>query len=241
MTEKRSSSARLLGPTNIGATRIATAVARPSRKRGSPPEADDFRTPRSSSAIPKRSRCFNNLALQLSLDPLVRSIKYVDSLSALRRRVKVEMLIADREDGRFAYDLIDERPPRDLDEEGLLLIALQENCIGLIEVDRTHVNEEPRAGNCLFIWKHRSHPVDVSARTAIDRALTKRGPLTIRELGGIAGLPNPMKAVCALAWEGVLAVDFSRRLDAEARVARRTDSHARPVHSAPHPSNRGAR
>jgi hypothetical protein len=240
MTEKRSSSARLLGPTNIGATRIATAVVRPSRKRRSPPEADDFRTPKSS-AIPKRSRCFNNLALQLSLDPLVRSIKYVDSLSALRRRVKVEMLIAEREDGRFAYDLIDERPLRDLDEEGLLLIALEENCIGLIEVDRTHVNKEPQAGNCLFIWKHRSHPVDGSARTAIDRALRKRGPLTIRELGGIAGLSNPMKTVCALAWEGVLAVDLSRQLDAEARVARRIDRHARPVHSAPHASNRRAR
>src|SRR3982074_2724096 len=76
MTEKRSSSARLLGPTNIGATRMATAVVRPSRKRISPPKADDFRTPKFSSAIPKRSRCFNNLALQLLLDPLVRSIKY---------------------------------------------------------------------------------------------------------------------------------------------------------------------
>ena len=241
MTEKGSSSAQLLGPTNIGATRIATAVVRPSRKRRSPPDADDFRTPKSSSAIPKRSRCFNNLALQLSLDPLVRSIKYVDSLSALRRRVKVEMLIAEREDGRFAYDLIDERPPRDLDEEGLLLIALEENCIGLIEVDRTHLNKEPLAGNCLFIWKHRSHPVDGSARTAIDCALRKRGPLTIRELGGIAGLSNPIKTVCALAWEGVLAVDLSRQLDAEARVARRIDRHARPVHSTPHASNRRAR
>src|ERR1700738_4505636 len=131
MTDKRSSSTRLLGPANIGATRIGTAVARPSRKRRSPPDADGFRTPKSTSAIPRRSRCFNHLAIQLSVDPLVRSIKYVDSLSALRRRVKVEMLIAEREDGRFAYDLIDERPPRDLDEEGLLLIALEENCIGL--------------------------------------------------------------------------------------------------------------
>jgi hypothetical protein len=242
MTEKRSSSARLFGPTNIGATRIATAVVRPSRKRTSPPNADDFRTPKSSSAIPNGSRCFNNLVIQLSVDPLVRSIKYVNSLSALRRRVKVEMLIAEREDGgRFAYDLIDERPPRDLEEEGLLLIALQENCIGLIEVDRTQVNEEPRSGNCLLIWKHRSHPVDGFAKTAIDRALRKHGPLTIRELGEIAKLSNPLKTVCALAWEGVLAVDLSRQLDAEARVARRIDSHARPVCSAPHHSNRGAR
>jgi hypothetical protein len=175
------------------------------------------------------------------LDPLVRSIKYVDSLSALRRRVKVEMLIAEREDGRFAYDLIDERPPRDLDEEGLLLIALQENCIGLIEVDRTHVNKEPHASNCLLVWKHRSHPVAGSARAAIDRALRKHGNLTIRELGEIAGVSNPVKTVCALAWEGVLAADLSRQFDTEARVARRIDSHARPVHSAPHASNRGAR
>jgi hypothetical protein len=220
---------------------MATAVIRPSRKRISPPKADDFRTPKFSSAIPKRSRCFNNLALQLLLDPLVRSIKYVDSLSALRRRIKVEMLIAEREDGRFAYDLIDERPPRDLDEEGLLLIALQENCIGLIEVDRTHVNKEPRAANCLLIWNHRSHPVDDSARRSIDRALRKHGSLTIRKLGEIARVSNPMKTVCALVAKGALAVDLSRRLDAEATVSRRIDGHARPVCSAPRPSNRGPR
>jgi hypothetical protein len=108
-------------------------------------------------------------------------------------------------------------------------------------VNRTHVNEEPRAGNCLLIWKHRSHPVEGSARVAIDRALRKHGTLTIRELGEIAGVSNPMKTVCALAWEGVLAADLSRQFDAEARVARRIDSRTRPVHSAPHASNRRAR
>jgi hypothetical protein len=239
MAEKRSSSARLSGPTNIAVTRIATAVARPSRKRRSPPNADDSRTPKSTSAIPKRSRCFNSLVIQLSVDPLVRSIKYVDSLSALRRRVKVEMLVAERADGRFAYDLIDERSPRDLDEEGLVLIALQENGIGLIEVDRTQVNKEPQASNCLLIWKHRSHPVEGSARAAIDRALRKHGTLTIRELGEIAGVSHPMRTVCALAWKRLLAVDLSRQLDVEARVAKRIDSHARSDCSAPPPSYKG--
>jgi hypothetical protein len=241
MTERRSSSARLSGPTSIGATRMTTAVVRPSSKRRSAPKADDFRTPKASSAIPNGSRCFNNLVIQFSVDPLVRSFKYVDSLSALRRRIQVEMLVAEREDGRFAYDIVDERPTRDIDAEGLLLIALEENGIGLVEVDRTQVNAEPRASNCLLIWKHRSHPVDGSARTAIDRALRKHGPLTIRELGEIAGVSNSMKTVCALVAKGALAVDISRRLDAEATVSRRIDGHERPIGSAPRPSNRGPR
>jgi hypothetical protein len=151
------------------------------------------------------------------------------------------MLVAERADGRFAYDLMDERSPRDLDEEGLVLIALQENGVGLIEVDRTQVNKEPRASNCLLIWKHRSHPVEGSARAAIDRALRKHGTLTIQELGEIAGVSHPMKTVCALAWKRLLAVDLSRQLDVESRVAKRIDSHARSDCSEPPPSYRGAR
>jgi hypothetical protein len=240
MAEKRTSPARLSETTNVGAVRKATEALPHSRKRSRRPESDYIRTPKSSSAIPRRSRCFNNLVLQLSVDPLVRSIKYVDSLAALGRRVKVEMLVAERDDGRFAYDIVDERPLRDLDAEGLVLIALHENSIGLIETDRTQVNGEPRASNCVLIWKHRNYPIDASARTAVDRALRKHGSSTIRELGEITGVPNPIKIVCALVWQGVLAVDLARQLDSEARVSRRTASSTPSRCSTRAPSNRRA-
>jgi hypothetical protein len=210
-------------------------VARPSEKRSSSTNADYLRTPKSSSPILKRSRSFNALVIQLSIDPVVRSIRYVDSLPAMGRRVKVEMLVAERDDGqRFAYDLVDEGPTRDLDSEGLLLLALEENGVNLIEVGRKQINEEPRASNCLLIWRHRTYPVDDSTKVAIVRALRKQGPIAIRKLGEIAGVSYPMKTVCALAWKGIVAVDLSEQLDLDAEVDRR-----RPTNLASLPSNRG--
>jgi hypothetical protein len=88
MTEK-TSSARLLGPASVGARRAA-AVAHPSDKRSAATNADYLRTPKSSSPILKRSRSYNALVIQLSIDPAIRSIRYVDSLPAMGRRVKVE-------------------------------------------------------------------------------------------------------------------------------------------------------
>jgi hypothetical protein len=240
MTEKRTApSARLLGPKGVGATRMAGA-ARPSDKRSSFTDADHLRTPKSSSPILRRSRSFDALVIQLSIDPDVRSIRYVDSLPAMGRRVKVEMLVAERDGQRFAYDLVHERQTRDLDSEGLLLLALEANNIHLVEVDREWINDEPRAHNCLMIWKNRSHPVDDSTRAAIVRALGKQGPVAIRKLGEIAGVSYPLKSVCALIWNGIVAVDLSDQLDldAEVTVAGSIDRR-RSVNAAPPPSNRG--
>jgi hypothetical protein len=137
MTEKRTApSPRLLGPKSVGATRT-TAAARPSDRRSSATNADYLRTPKSSSPILKRSRDFSSLVIQLSIDPVVRSIGYVDSLPAMGRRVKVEMLVTEHDDGqRYAYDLVHERQTSDLDSEGLLLLALEANNIHLVEVDQ---------------------------------------------------------------------------------------------------------
>lgn len=236
MTEKP----RLLGLKSVGATRMA-AAARRSDKRSSFTDADYLQTPKSSSPILKRSRAFNNLVVQLSIDPGVRSIRYVDSLPAMGRRVKVEMLVAERDDGeRFGHDLVHERQTRDLDSEGLLLLALEANNIHLVEVDQKRIDQEPLASNSLTIWKNRSHPVDDSTRAAIVRALTKQGPVAIRKLGEIAGVSYPLKSVCALIWNGIVAVDLSDQLDldAEVTVAGSIDRR-RSVNSAPHPSNRG--
>ncbi len=231
--------ARSSGPISVGAQRIA-AVARPSDKRGSFVDADYLRSPKSSSVILRRSRSFDTLVIQLSIDPDVSSIRYVDTLSAVGRRVKVGMLIAQHDEGRFAYELVDEAPIRDLDNEGLLQIALEENNIRLVEVDRAQLNAEPRAGNCFQIWRHRNQKVDASTRAEIDRAL-KDGPLTIRQLGTITRVSNPLTTVCALVWSGTLALDLSQPLSTEAILARRMDRQALPVTSEPLFSNRRPR
>src|ERR1700727_2478135 len=78
---------------------------------------------------------FRWLAVQLTLDPTVKSLKFVTSLPVGDEEVEVGMLVVERDEGSVAYDIVDERPHRDIDTEGLLLIALGKHGITRVEVD----------------------------------------------------------------------------------------------------------
>ena len=174
---------------------------------------------------PKRSRNFDKLAIQLSLDNDVNWLEYVQilPLPEFNVHVTVEMMVADRGDGRVAFDLIDERSPRDIDADGLLLLALEHHQIRLVEMDDVSVNEEPRVSNSLRIWRHRGHRVERGVVAAIDRALAGQQYVSIRRLGAMAGLSDRMAVVSALICQGVLEVtDLSKKFGPNSLVARRS-------------------
>jgi hypothetical protein len=218
---------------DVVSVRVATAsLHEPGRRRAL--LEDHVRTPKARCAIPKHSSTFNKLVIQLAIDPTVKSIVYVNSLPLLGERVDIRMLVVERDDGQCAYDLVDERLARDLDLEGLLLLALEENFIKLVEIDRTQVDQQPQLGNCLRIWQNRNYSVADSTHSAIEQALSAHGPLPIKKLGQIAGIASPFRVVCALIWQGVLAVDISQPFDRDALVARRADFLDQSTQVGPH-------
>jgi hypothetical protein len=158
---RRLTEARSLPPDGRGIRLIrsnaVTTVARASFRRSLATEPDQVRSRRATAKIPKRSPNFNRLVIQLWLDPATTWLEYVESLSLPEgnMNVTVEMLVADRAKGRVAFDLVDERPVRDIDTEGLLLLALEHHQILLAEMDGASINAEPRASNSLRIWRHR--------------------------------------------------------------------------------------
>jgi hypothetical protein len=167
----------------------------------------------------------DELAIQLLLDPRVTALEFRTCLSFSGHEVPVEMFVADLDDGgRVAFDLIDdERPYRDIDAEGLLLLALQSHNIRLIEIDHAVINAEPRASNTRRLWSFREHRVPPPLRATVDRALAVRRRLTIRSLASIIGLRDPMPTIGALVSQGVLAIDLSRPLGPNSVVGRRSD------------------
>jgi hypothetical protein len=207
---------------------MVTTVTRTSRSRSRTTDPGAVRSPKTISEIPSRTANFNKLAVQLSLDPTVRSLEYVESLWTQDCSVRIEMLVALRGDRRVAFDIVDERPIRDLDAEGLLLIALQQNRIDLVEIDRKGINIEPKASNCLRIWNSRRR-IDDGLRAAIEAALNENGSLSIRELGGRARLEDPLAVVRALIRDGMLQADLSLKLDADSLVALTSDAAALPA------------
>lgn len=140
------------------------------------------------------------------------------------------MFAADLDDGgRVALDIIDERPYRDLDAEGLLLPALQSHNVRLIEIDHAAIDAEPRASNSRRIWSYLEHRVPARPKAAVDRALASRQRLTIRSLASIIGLRDPMPTVGTLVSQGVLAIDLCRPLGPKSVVGRRSDPWRFPI------------
>ena len=178
---------------------------------------------------------FADLAIQLLLDPALFRLRYIRSISYQRRQVPVEMLVAELGSGRVAFDIVDERPSRDIDDEGLLLLALAHHKIRLIEIDCAGIDEEPRAENCRRIWSHRDYEVPPSLKIGVVRALAKapRRHLTIRSLSNSIRVQDPMNLVCALISQGVLAIDLTAPLTLESVVGPRSDRrHPLPLSAA---------
>jgi hypothetical protein len=165
---------------------------------------------------------FHWLAVQLTLDPTVKSLRFVTSLPVAGEEVAVGMLVAERDEGSVAYDIVDERPDRDIDSEGLLLIAIEKHGITRVEVDARLIESEPRAGNCKRIWKHRDVEVSPDLRARIDGALKARR-LSVRDLGRATKLRSAMVTACALICRRILYTEISTKFGPTSWVARRAD------------------
>ena len=131
-------------------------------------------------------RSCQRLAVQLALDPGVRSLSFVGSLPLAGEDIDVRMLVAEHDDGCIAYDIVDERDDRDIDTEGLLLIALDQHGVTLRATDSLSISAQPFARNCERIWEYRVLDVNHRLRARIERALG-RERLSVRELGRSAG------------------------------------------------------
>lgn len=227
-------------------TELSSASGRPLARRRGRQTVDAVSNVRRASSDTRRSRntselvqsCpskFADLAIQLLLDPAVFRLRYIRSISYRRRQVPVEMLVAELGSGRVAFDIVDERPSRDIDYEGLLLLALAHHKIRLIEIDCVGIDEEPRAGNYRRIWSHRNYEVPPSLKINVVRALAKapHRHLTIRSLSNSIGVRDPMNLVCALISQGVLAIDLTAPLTLDSLVGPRSDRrHPIPLSAA---------
>jgi hypothetical protein len=175
---------------------------------------------------PKRLTYFDKLAIQLSLDADVTWLEFVEilPLPEYNLHVTVEMIVADKGDGRVAFDIVNERSPPDADAYGLVLLALDHHQIRLVEMDDVSINKEPRASNSLRIWEHRGHRLERDVVAAIDRALAGRQPVSVRRLATLAGLSCPLPIVSALMCRGVLETDLSaEKFGLNSFVTRRWD------------------
>jgi hypothetical protein len=173
------------------------------------PRTDLFISSKTSTAIPARHSIVRCALVQASLDPQVRSLDFIASATVEAAPVALKAIVVVRDDGRFYLDIVEARPVRDVETEGLALIALDR--LGLIPLTLTaaDIRREPRFANAKTVWEYRGHPVGISMRMKILSALQEDGPMQLScLLSRIRATRDPAPAVMALACSDLIELDL---------------------------------
>lgn len=204
-------------------------VARRRRLEKEAPYFKEFIGAKIVAPIPIASKLQLGLAIQCSLDPEVRALSFLSRLKFRGEDVDIGMTIAEFDGGRFVLDIVDDRPLRDLDTEGMHLLALAERGIGVMEFDADDILSEPFASNCKQVWKYQRAAPLPSTQASILGELSRRAAMTIRELSKAVGFDGDIApAVYWLACADRVELELRPTLSDETLVSIRRPKLATP-------------
>ncbi len=188
-----------------------------------------FVGPKCASAIPTRHPLVRDAVLQASFDPSVSQIEFVPSVQVGRHAVALNSVILTKDGRRFLLDVIDARPLRTLDDEGLVLLALERAGFETLQLSESTIRGEPRCSNAREIWRSRSYRLSSPQRSSILDILAERGPLSIAWLRNMFGKLDCREAVFALACEGAVQIDIDAVIGPATMVRLRSQISSTPA------------
>jgi hypothetical protein len=115
------------------------------------PASDMFVSAKTTAAIPARHSALRDALVLASLDPKVLSLSYVARTVVASEEIDLGAVVVERDDGRFLLDVVEARLIRNLDDEGLTLIAVGELGLKPLVVSPTELRREPRYTNAQFV------------------------------------------------------------------------------------------
>ncbi len=206
MTDKRDRSDRRRREVLIPAT--AFDLPPPSNQEAAQSRSpDSFVSAKTAVPIPSKHPALREALIQLSLDPRVRSIDYVPTAIVASEQIDLGAVVVHRVDGRFLLDVVQARPIRDLEHEGLSLIALEKLGLKPWVISAKSLRREPRCSNALFVWLYNGHPVAREQRKRILQAVTDKEPIRLGQLERRSGR-DPFPCIMALACADLLELDL---------------------------------
>jgi hypothetical protein len=171
--------------------------------------ADLFVSAKTATAIPARHPALRDALIRASLDPQVRSISYVASACVASEQVELDAVVVQRDDGRFLLDVVPARRVRDLEEEGLALIALARLGLKPLTLTAEEIRREPRYANSRLVWSYTGISVPLGLRMRVLQILLDDGPMPLGQLlKSIRSERDPTPAVMALACADLLTLDL---------------------------------
>jgi hypothetical protein len=171
--------------------------------------ADLFISAKTSTAIPARHPLVRDALVQASLDPQVRLLEFVPTAAVGTAQIALKAVVIVRDDGRFYLDVVEARPVRDVEAEGLALIALDHLGLAPLALTGGDIKREPRFANARAVWAYRLHPVGIAMRFRILTVLQEDGPMALGcLLPRICAARDPAPAVMALACSDLIELDL---------------------------------
>jgi hypothetical protein len=168
-----------------------------------------FVSAKAATAIPTRHPALQDALIQASLDPAVRSIDYIATAAVGSEQVNLGAIVVQRDDGRFLLDVVPARHIRDLEDEGLSLIALGELGLKTLVITAKELRREPRCTNARFVWLYNQQRVSRELRKRILRVLRDKESLQLGELErSVRSDRDPSNDVMALVCAGELELDL---------------------------------
>jgi hypothetical protein len=170
-----------------------------------------FTSAKARGPIPAAHDLVHEALVQASLDPATRTIEHLPSAPFAGTPVAIDAVVLTRDDGRFALDVAEARPLRDIDAEGLALLALQNAGIAQLTMTAADLWLEPRFSNCRLVWSYRAARVGVGLRLRILQMLHDEGTVRLGQLLSAVRSPtDPGPAVMALACADLIELDLSQ-------------------------------
>jgi hypothetical protein len=171
--------------------------------------SDLFISAKTTTAIPARHPLVRNALIQASLDPKVRALAFVPTATVGTAQVALKGVVVVRDDGRFHLDVVEARPMRDVEVEGLALIALDNLGLTPLTLTAADIKREPRFANARVVWDYRMHAVGIEMRMRILTVLQEDGPLQLGcLLKRVRSVRNPAPAVLALVCSDLVELDL---------------------------------
>jgi hypothetical protein len=138
-----------------------------------------------------------------------------------------------RDGRRLVLEIGDNLEPRDLDQEGLYLLALEKLNATPLTLSTRDILREPHHSNCRLVWSYHDRHASIASRDRILRLIEDTGPISIKVL--CRDLGSDLTAdVYTLACQSTLYLDLTDRPVSGATIVR-----SKHVLRSPRPSRHG--
>jgi hypothetical protein len=180
--------------------------------RAAPAATRLFVSAKTTVAIPAPCPLVRDALIQATLDSSVRTIEFLAQARVDATPVDLNATVIVRDDGRYVLDVVQARPVRDVEQEGLALIAYSRLGLSQITLTAADIKREPRFANSRLVWSYRLAPVGISMRMAVLQVLADDGPMALsRLLSSLRSDRDPNPAILALACSDLLELDLVSR------------------------------